>query len=160
MFLSNKATFKQLIQTVTVYNMLSFTRFTFNYEFSVCWLVFFISIFCCFYTPGSGSQSNADPDPKHWLTYTLKIKISQNFDFAESPLLVDRKQLFSKRLKPVLRSRSIFVRLQLRLQLVKNSGSGSSSDNFPHIIEKFNDFQGFQKNFMFLKTYLIIERFF
>jgi hypothetical protein len=36
----------------------------------------------------------------------------------------------------MLRSRSIFGRLQLRLQLVKNSGSGSSSDHFAHIIKK------------------------
>jgi hypothetical protein len=65
--------------------------------------------------------------------------------------------------EPVLRSRSIFVRLQLRLQLVKNSGSGSGSslDNLPHKIKKNPTiFMVFKKISCFLKTLMIIKRFF
>jgi hypothetical protein len=53
--------------------------------------------------------------------------------------------------EPVLRSWSIFVRL--RFQLVKNFGSGSSSDHFPHIgiLEKNQKLSWLYKIFMFLK---------
>jgi hypothetical protein len=57
----------------------------------------------------------------------------------------------------VLRSRSIFVRL--RLQLVKNFGSGS--DHFLHIFsKKIKNFHGFKKISCFLKPKMIIKRFF
>jgi hypothetical protein len=50
--------------------------------------------------------------------------------------------------RAVLRSRSIFE--QLRLRLVKNFGSGFRSDHFPHIFsKKSNIFHGWKNFFMF-----------
>jgi hypothetical protein len=54
-------------------------------------------------------------------------------------------------LKSVLRSRATFVRLQLRLQLVKNSGSGSSSDHFPRINKTNSTIFMDSKYFLFFK---------
>jgi hypothetical protein len=51
--------------------MLSYTRLTFYDEFSIFWLRFFPQLWLILHLmdPDPGNQTNADPNPKHFLSY-------------------------------------------------------------------------------------------
>jgi hypothetical protein len=93
------------------------------------------------WVPSSGSASSY-PDPYRYLEIKNCTSLFLANQFRYSSFFNDKLKCLlvgaGNVLSPVLRSRSIFVRLQLRLriQLVENSGSGSSTDNFPRIIWK------------------------
>jgi hypothetical protein len=80
------------------------------------------------------------------------------FSLADSNRVLIKTNLLnvksSRLCEPLLRSRSIFVRL--RLQLVKNFGSGSSSDLFHRIFSR-KKFSAFNKISNFLKTKLLTK---